>query len=231
MIGNRHLAVLSVAASLALLGSGCATTKQMALTKEAPAAALDQQHALALATVRVDNQFKTDYQPKVQHLLVKVLDEKGEKLAFQVGKPFRASEDPAAQYEEFLVSMSLAPGPHELQFVFTSVNTFLLHGTGFIQVNAKFKAAPGQAVYLGRLEARRRERVGDEPRAGIVIPLIDQGVTGFSGGAWDAQVVDRYDADLALFRAEFPSLQSVQVVKQLLDQPKQPPEPPPAKPE
>lgn len=226
MIGGARAAVLSVAAMVLVAGSGCATTKQMALSKQAPAAVITPQQSLALATLRLSNTFKPDYQPHVQSVAVKGVGEQGERLAFQVGAPFRASEAEADQFEEFLVSMALPPGTYDVQSVFVRASGLLVYGSGFIQLNGRIQVPPAKAIYLGRIEAVRRERVGDEPRAGSVIPLIDQGVTGFSGGAFDVKVVDRYDEDLALLRAEFPALQQVAVEKALLPPPSQPaPEP------
>src|SRR6266568_2596132 len=50
----------------------------------------------------------------------------------------------------------------------------------------RFEVKPAQVVYLGRVEAVRRERKDDgELRAGFVIPLIGQAVAGYSGGTFE----------------------------------------------
>jgi hypothetical protein len=94
-----------------------------------------------------------------------------------------------------------------------------VYGSGVVPVFSAFRIEPGRAVYVGRVEAVRRERKGDEPRAGSVIPLIDQAVTGFSGGTFEVKVVDRYDEDVALFKATYAPLAGVSVDKALLSAP------------
>lgn len=58
--------------------------------------------------------------------------------------------------------------------------------------------------------------MNDEPRAGSLAPLIQQDITGFSGGTFDVKLLDGYDDDLPLMRAEYPALRSVTVERQLL---------------
>lgn len=203
-----------------LLGTGCATVKPMALSREAQVITLDGQQSLALAAVKVANVFKTDYQPHVRSVGVKAIGGKAgesvEELSFTVTAPDRASADEANQFEEVFLSLALAPGEYELSGVRVTAGSFLVPGNGVVPVNATFRVPPGQAVYLGRIEAVRRERNGDEPHAGPVIPLIDQAVTGFSGGTFDVKLFDGYDHDLPLMRAEYPALQKVTVGKAFL---------------
>lgn len=61
-----------------------------------------------------------------------------------------------------------------------------------------------------------RERQGNEFRAGPVIPLIDQGVAGASGGTFDIVVSDQWDTDQALFEKNFPALKGIEVRKSLV---------------
>lgn len=207
--------VVGLAAFLAPL-AGCATTKSMALSKETPAIAVDAQQSLALATVKVANVYKTGYQPHVRSVTVKSTGEKEQTFAFQVAKPYRASALETDQYEEFLLSFALAPGSYDLTGVWVTAGSFPLAGNGEVPVNSTFQIAPGTVVYLGRIEAVRRERTGDEPRAGAVIPLLDQSVSGFSGGTFDVKLLDAYDSDLPLIRTEYPALGNATVEKQLL---------------
>ncbi len=220
---RRGALVVGLAAFVAL-ASGCATTKPMALSKETQAVALDAQQSLALATVKVANVYKTGYQPHVRNVAVKSTGEKEESFAFTVATPYRASEVETDQYEEFLLSLALAPGTYELTGIRVTAGGFPVMGNGVVPINSTFQVAPGKAVYLGRIEAVRRERTGDEPRAGSVIPLLDQAVTGFSGSTFDVKLFDGYDHDLPLMRAEYPALKNVTVEKQFL-KPK-PPAPP-----
>lgn len=221
------------AAALVLVGGGgCVTMKPMALSREAPAPSLDPQQSLALATLRLANVYKTGYQPHAKSLTVKGQGEKGERLTFDLGTPFKASAVETDQFEEFLVSMALPPGAYAVTTSHATASGFFILGNGLVEINSPFMLGPAQAVYLGRIDVTRRERVGDEPRAGIVIPLIDQAVSGFAGGTFDVKIVDRYDEDLAIMRAQFPALEKVTVEKQILPPPRrEPPAPPAAEPQ
>ena len=224
---QRPGTLIGMLAALAM-ASGCATMKPMALSKEVQAIPLDGQQSLALASVKVANVYKTGYQPHVKDVRVKTAGPESTELAFTVVAPYRASADEASQFEEILVSMALAPGEYEMTGVRVAAGSFLMPGNGMVPVNATFRVPAGKVVYLGRIEAVRRERNGDEPRAGPVIPLIDQSVTWFSGGTFDVKLFDGYDHDLPLMKAEYPALQSVAVEKAFLT-PK-PPEAAPAAP-
>lgn len=224
MRGDVRFGALAAGMAALVLGSGCATIKPMALSKEAQAVPIDAQQSLALAAVKVANVYKTGSQPHVKDVRVKTGGAEPKELAFTVVAPFRASEDEKNQYEEVLVSLALAPGDYEMIGVRVAAGSFIMPGNGLVPVNASFKVPAGKAVYLGRIEAVRRERKGDEPRAGPVLPLIDQSVTGFSGGTFDVKILDGYDHDLKLMRDEYPALKNVTVEKAFLT-PK-PPEPP-----
>jgi hypothetical protein len=180
--------------------------------------------------LKVANVYRTSYQPHAKIVFVKSSGEKGETFAFQIAAPFQASPVETDQFEEVLVSLALAPGQYELTNVFVTAGTFPMAGNGAAPINSVFQIPPGKAVYLGRIEAVRRERKGDEPRAGSIIPLIDQAVTGFSGGTFDVRIVDRYDQDMTILKTEFPALGRIAVEKQILPPPPPPPSPTPANP-
>jgi hypothetical protein len=164
----------------------------------------------------VANVYKTGYQPHIKNVQVKSLGAKEEVLAFEVAAPFQASQDEANQFEEALLSLSLPPGDYQLVWAWVTAGSVIMPGNGQVPVDATFRVPAGKAVYLGRVEAVRRERVGDEPRAGGVLPLVDQAVTGMSGGTFDVRFVDAFDKDLADFKAEFPALKQVTVERALM---------------
>jgi len=207
------------AAAAVTFGSGCVTGRPMAFSAEAPAPALDAQQGLALATLKLANVYRTGYQPHVKTVFVRATGEAGETLGFKVDAPVVANAEEADQYEEFFVRLPLPPGNYKLTHVFVTANGALTFGSGTVPVYSPFRVDPGKAVYLGRIEAVRRERKADEPRAGSVIPLIDQAATGFSGGTFDVRVVDRYEKDFAALRAAYAPLASVKVEKALLAPP------------
>jgi hypothetical protein len=67
------------------------------------------------------------------------------------------------------------------------------------------------------VEAVRRERKEDtELRAGPLFPLLNQAVTGFSGGTFDVTIRDAYDDDLARLRKVYPALGKLEVSRAVL---------------
>jgi hypothetical protein len=210
--------VVVAAAALCTLGilSGCASMKPMALSKETQAIDLTQE-SVAVMTVRVGNTYKTGYQPRLRYVAVR--SEEGEKknTAFQIGELLSRDESETNQFEEAVVSFSLPPGKYQLRTVGVASQSLLTPGSGMVPVFTRFEVKPQQVVYLGRIEAVRRERKDDgELRAGIVIPLIDQAVSGYSGGTFDVVIRDSYEKDVATLRTLYPALQKVQVTKAVL---------------
>jgi hypothetical protein len=211
---NRSITAGAVAAALAL--TGCVTTKPMALSRDAQQLEVAQD-AVALMTMRVSNTYKTGYQPRLQ--LVRIRSDEGERptTSYKVGDLLSRDESESNQFEEAAFSFTLAPGRYQVREVTVHSESILTPGWGTIPIFARFEVKPAQVVYLGRVEAVRRERKDDsELRAGIVIPLLDQAVSGYSGGTFDIRIRDAYDSDLKLLRDAYPALQKVQVSKSVL---------------
>lgn len=207
---QRGILTVVVAAGLVGMGAGCATGRPMAFAPEAPPLALGPQQGLALATLKISNAWKTGCQPHAKSLVVRPLAAEGADERFQTS-PFRASAAENDQWEEVLVTLPLAPGGYQFGEIAAKASCGIVFGNGVVPVNAPFRVEPGKAVYVGRVEALRRERKGDEPRAGSLIPLIDQAVTGFSGGTFDVRVVDAFAADVQALKATYPPLANMPI--------------------
>lgn len=132
---------------------------------------------------------------------------------FEVSAPIGSGGVPGQSWEQRLVILRLPPGQWETVHVNLEAGGFPISGIGWAKVRAPFEVSRGAVTYLGRISALRRERKGNDPMAGPPIPLIDQAVTGFSGGTVDVKVIDAYDADLDTARRIYPALRSVEVVK------------------
>ena len=79
--------------------------------------------------------------------------------------------------------------------------------------------------YIGHIEATIEERIDDKLlRAGFVIPLIDQAVTGASGGTFVVKITDLFENDIQLFQTEYPYLAQHQIKNSILPQWNQPTE-------
>jgi len=212
---NRPLQAFGTACALVLL-SGCVSTRPMALSSKTQKIDVGQE-SVALMTVRLGNTFKLSRQPHFKYVQVRRDDGTAEDLNYEIAEILAQSEDETNQFEEAALSFPLRPGRYQLRFIWVTSPSLLAPGSGSVPIYSRFEIKPGQVVYLGRAEAIRRERKSDdELRAGSIIPLIDQSISGFSGGTFDVAIRDSYDEDLAKLRKRYPALQGAQIAKALL---------------
>ncbi|GAA6142624.1 hypothetical protein [Hydrogenophaga sp. 5NK40-0174] len=210
-------ALLTVAASALL--AGCATRLPMALSEgKAP----KEDKVTVLMHVSLANNYKTRYQPKliVAHFEVPNADSKEQRFNFQPDEAATQippeTDDEKVMPHQYFLSMELDPG----EYLFGGMSSmaqafpFIGHFHTPIMQTLSFKS-PG-VFYIGHVNAAVRERKDDEPRAGGVIPVLDQAVTGASGGAFDVEVSDDWDTVRNKFVMVYPSLEKAEVQKQIL---------------
>jgi hypothetical protein len=111
----------------------------------------------------------------------------------------------------YLTRMALKPGKYKMGDVTGLASAFPFVGTFVVPLLMDLEVKPNSITYVGRVTAKLRPRQGDEFRAGPVVPLIDQAATGLSGGTWDVTTENMSQRDLALYRAQFPALQSATI--------------------
>jgi hypothetical protein len=210
---SRSTGILVLLGLLGLL-TGCATTKPMGLS-EALGGLAESKEAVAVFSLRTVNQHKPGYQPKVSHVFVwEDGKEKREKYSFTVDDPYRQGKD---EFNEYLVSLRLPPGKYMLREFFGSAGTFPIRGMFGAPIYTRFELTPGTIVYFGHIEATIRQRTSDDQlRAGSLIPLIDQAVTGLSGGTFEIQISDNYENDLVAFRERYPGLVGASIERAIL---------------
>lgn len=196
---------------VAIFVSSCATIKPMALDDTE---AIDvAQRSVALMTVKTSNQYRPSYQPNVLYIWT-TSKEGQEKYSFGVEEPYNRVEN---QFNDYLIRIDLAPGKYKLSNIFGTSGIFPIRGTFSIPIYTDFDLKPKKVVYLGRIDAVVRERKDEsELRAGSVFPLIDQAVTGFSGGTFDIKIFDNYDEDIVIFKQKYPALNNYTVEKAIL---------------
>lgn len=140
--------------------------------------------------------------------------DKEETFSFSAGAVHRSVEE---QYNEYLISLSLAPGKYKLQDIVGISTGFLIMGNFAVPIYADFELPANKAVYLGRIEATNREKKNDdEAAAGSIIPLIDQGVTGYASGTFDVSIYDNYEKDIPLFKQKYKVLKEINIDKLVL---------------
>jgi hypothetical protein len=117
----------------------------------------------------------------------------------------------------FLVLVPVTPGAYQVSELRGSALKFPIVGAYNLPLTGTLRITAGQIVYLGHVMAVTRERRDGDSRAGPVLPLLDQAVSGFANSTWDIQVVDRQAEDLAALRALNPEFPAVSPVTSLLD--------------
>lgn len=199
-------ATIAAALLAATLLGGCANQQTMPWG-DGGAAPAGKPVYLLTATLR--NAWKDRYQPEL--LTVQVVREDGTPqpatLPFRMDAKGTLAPAQPGQGTTYLVRMALDPGRYTVRSLTAMGRAFPVVAFFEVPVHAPLQVAAGGGLhYLGAIEATVRERVGDEFRAGPVIPLLDQALAGASGGTFDVVISDRYDTDLALFRQAFAAL-------------------------
>jgi hypothetical protein len=203
-----------VAIAAVLLLSACATPTKMAYESGEPVPDLTKKQVL-LMTATIKNNYKPKWQPGVHFVSIERAEVKGaeDRLNFVLDQ---AAKSETAAGNDYLVRMELENGKYVLRSMTGFSRSFPIMGTFTAPLHFKIDSQDKGLLYIGHIDAFVRERVGEEFRAGLVIPLIDQAVTGFANGTWDITISDRYDADVAAFRKKFPALANIEVKKSIL---------------
>lgn len=213
----RLLAAASTLVALVLSLSGCAVGAPMALQGEA-VRVTETSKPIYLMTATLKNDFKPSIQPK---LMTVELAQPGavagtQPLQFAMDEKGKDEAHPAGAGNHFLIRLELPPGAYELRGLRSMGQAFPILGYYYTPLLLPLAAKGPGVYYLGHISATVRERQGDEFRAGQVLPLIDQLVSGASGGTFDVEVKDAFDADQTRFRAKFPALAGVTIQKAVL---------------
>ncbi len=214
----RAVAALAVLGA-ALVFGGCASTKPMAYGPDPASVKTADKQPIYLMTVTVKNPFKTYYLPTLVRVFVERGDGKadGDKFSFAPDEPAKNEMNTDADGNRYFLRLPLDAGKvHRIPQVHFMAAKFPLIGNYYLPLNAELAAGEPGVVYLGHVEASVRERKDNEFRAGPVIPLIDQNVSGASSGTWDVTVTDKWATDEALFRQRFPALGTSPVRKVVL---------------
>lgn len=208
---------LALAATLAVsLLTGCGASKKMSFGNDADTASSTTPVFIMTATFK--NDYKTSYQPKLYNINLEKRDAKNDTEAFDFDLDDKAlDEQDTPEYgNRYFLRMGLSEGEYVLKGFTGYSGTFPVRGSFSQPFNAKIKSLQPGVYYLGHLSATLRESKSGEAHAGFLLPLIDQAVTGFSGGTFDLDVSDRLEADLPELKKRFPALQSATIQKNII---------------
>jgi len=205
----NHVIILSTIIISTFILGGCATMKAPAFNVDTSTIDISKE-SIALITVKISNEYRTSYQPDIKSVFVWNNDKGNEKkFSFGVNEKFNSVEN---SFNEYLVSFQLPAGTYILREMYARSGGFPVMGHYSIPIYSSFSIQPKKIIYLGHIEANIKERTGDkELRAGSVIPLIDQAVTGASGGTFVVKISDLFESDIELFKEKYPFLSQHQI--------------------
>jgi hypothetical protein len=190
--------------------TGCATVNPMAFDKQTKA--IDtKDKSIVLMTVDVSRSDGSRFVPEpfVVRLEKPGAQNKEDRQNFKFSKDVDSLQENG--HDLYLVRMALVAGEYRLMDVTGKASAFPINSLFSVPLVSDLKVKPNSVTYVGRVTAKLRERVGNEFRAGPVVPLIDQAVTGMSGGTWDVSIDNLADKDIGVFRAAFPVLKDVAI--------------------
>jgi hypothetical protein len=171
-----------------------------------------------LMTATLRNSYRRGYQPKVVILNVEKEDagQRSHRLSFPMDKKAKDEPDSPDLGNSYFIRMELEKGSYVIRG-FTGISgIFPVRGQFFAPLHAEIRSSAPGVFYLGHVNATVRERTGNEFRAGSPLPLLDQAVTGFSGGTFDVEIIDQFEKDELEFKSRFPALRDVNIQKATL---------------
>lgn len=213
----RNPLIVCTSLLFGLLLTGCATPTPMAFQNDADRLTAQSQ-PVYLMTVNIKNAYRVSFQPKLLVVNVEKPDAKeaADRINFTMDDKAKNESDVPSVGSTYMLRMGLDAGRYEIRGLTSLARGFPVQGVFFAPLHAPLESTGPGVFYLGHVAATVRERQGQEFRAGPPIPLIDQAVTGASGGTFDVVISDEWARDEAAFRAKFPALAGVTVQKALL---------------
>ena len=214
---NRTLFTLVTLASVASFLTGCATPTKMAFESESDVIGSGNK-PIFLMTATLKNGYRPSYQPKLVIVNVerKEAKDRNDRLNFTMDEKAKLETDTAEHGNSYLLRMELENGDYVIRGLTGFSGIFPVRGMFFAPLHAEIKSQGAGIFYLGHITATVRERKESEFKAGPSIPLIDQAVTGFSGGTFDIEIIDQFEKDEPVFKSKFAALRNVSIQKAIL---------------
>jgi len=219
----KKVVVLSILAVFMVM-SGCASIKNAPLSNNVSAIDTTNE-SIGFMTVKISNNKNTSYQPEIKHAFI--WDEKNgaadrERYSFKVNEAYKSVDD---EFNEYVISFQLKPGDYVIRELFAQSGLFPFIGTFAVPLYSNISVPANKTIYLGHVDANVVDREDDSLlRAGPVIPLIDQAMTGASGGTFVINIEDRFESDTKLIQDMYSYMSGVTIDNMSLNQWKQPSE-------
>ncbi len=163
--------------------------------------------SIGIFSLKISNKLAPSYQPNVSSIdIINMANEKQKK--FKAEEPYNEVKN---EFNEYLISFQLPPGRYMIEEVRGSSGVFPFTGNFYFPVNIEFVLEPNAITYFGHIEMVNRKRKDGEIWSGDLLPLLDQAVTGFSGGTFDVTIVDNYEKDLKIFKNTYPFINEYEI--------------------
>ena len=175
-----------------------------------------------LMTVKISNKYKPGYQPSINNLIFWEYGKNPERHSFEIREKYQEVKD---SFNEYLIKIGLPGGDFKFAEIIARSGFFPVAGSFIVPIYTPITIPSNKVIYLGNLEANVVERTADDQmRAGPVLPLLDQAVTGASGGTFEIIISDNLETDLPKFIKKYPSLREAAIEKRVLEPWKKPQE-------
>jgi hypothetical protein len=208
---------------LALVAGGCAA-HGMALRKGQDR--IDPgKGAIVLLSIRTTNELDPKSEIDVIGLIVCPAAEpctNPRPYLYKADGPFRREK---GRFQEYLLSLALAPGAYVIDSVGLLHQTFFTAGGGYTPLRLAVEVRAGTVGYLGHMDVvlRRKtseaERTAGREQVDLAVVRVErkgEGGAGFAAGTTDVRIEDRFDEDMGSFASRYPGLRGVRVEKALL---------------
>ncbi len=190
-----------------LLFSGCSSHIGMAL-KESDKNIFVEDTSIVLLKINIINNYK-EYAPEIKAIGI---SNKNKRYVFDGSEGFYKTI--SKNGNSYLISLNLKPGNYSKIKIEGIATGFLIMGSFNFLPPYHFSIKDTQVLYLGEINATIIEKTkDDERRAGRITPLLDQSVTGFSGGTFKLTLLDNYESNIVEFRKKYPALMNEKIYK------------------
>jgi hypothetical protein len=188
-----------------LIVTACAGVNQMAIKKDSKTIDTNLKSIL-LMSIKLSRPEASRYTPHPLAVRFEKINQKGEieAISFQVDKEAGATDSELSN--KYYMRMALEPGEYKLHTIFGNANAFPFNGFFQAPLLTNITVQKNAIVYIGEINALLRPRKENEFRAGSVVPLIDQAVTGVSSGTFDIEIKNAEIEDIGQFQSNFPIL-------------------------
>lgn len=206
---------LMVMLLISALATGCVSMKPMSPNKSTKILDISKE-SVVLVTLDLYRPDGSRYIPHPTLIRVQKENAQGNEGLVVFYMDQDAGKPESELNNKFWFRLPMEPGEYKLRSIAGMANAFPFIGFFEIPLLLKFSVSKDSVVYIGHIETTLRPRQGDEFRAGPVIPLVDQGITGISGGTFDVTIKDESASEIANFVSLFPVLNGTQIKTSIL---------------